>query len=158
MKHVFKDDGRYTVTVTATDNAGAATTATRDVTISNVAPSPKQVATVKVVAGARAETKLTATDPALEADPLTWVLVEGGGSIDTAGSYAWDTTEADVGTHVITARVADDDQGSAEAVFSVDVETPRQMDSGCGCTTGGEFGALGLLAAALLRRRRSTAV
>jgi MYXO-CTERM domain-containing protein len=117
--------------------------------------APAQVATVKVVAGTRAETTLTATDPALEADPLTWSLVEGGGSIDAAGSYAWDTTEADVGTHVITARVSDDDQGAADAVFTVEVEAP-QMATGCGCATGSELGALGLLAAALFRRRRST--
>lgn len=183
--HSYADDGSYTVTVTATDNAGATTTGTRSVTVSNVAPVPSQQPGLSTVFGTEVTAQLQATDRAGAADPLTWSLVDGGGEVSDAGVYRWTPTDADLGHHVITARVMDDEGGQADSVFEVDVTAPTEggtdggtdagtgsgggaggggggddgtvTGNGCGCSAGsGAFSLLWAAAfAAMIRRRRT---
>jgi hypothetical protein len=67
------DDGIYTVTLTITDQRGESGSATRDVTVDNVAPVADDQS-VSTPHGVPIVITLSATDPAGENDPLTYAI------------------------------------------------------------------------------------
>jgi large repetitive protein len=153
VTHVFPDDGRFSVTVTATDTQGATRQVVREVTVFNVAPTPAPQALLPATPGTRVTTTLSATDPAGAKDPLSWTLVQGPGALSADGQYTWEPRGDDVGRFSIEARVADDDTGAAVVRFEVQV-APSPTPVGCTCTsfTPGPFL---LVAVGLLLARRS---
>ena len=163
VTHTYADDGSYTVIVTVTDDSGAEVVGSRVVTIANVAPVPVPQDPLTTDAGVEVAAQLSATDRAGSADPLTWTLVEGPGTLTADGAYSWTPESADAGGHVITARVSDDEGGANDLTFSVEVIAPPS--DGCGCRTTGSRGApasglviLGAIALSLRRRQRRGAV
>src|SRR5690606_11669049 len=119
--HTFADNGTYHVTVTVTDNGGASVVGSREVTIRNVPPVPEAQDPLTTDAGSEVTAQLIATDRAGAADPLTWSLIDGPGTLTADGAYSWTPGHQDAGGHVVTARVSDDDGGTSDLVFSIDV-------------------------------------
>lgn len=173
VSHRYADDGVYTIVITATDSANESTTATWEARIRNLPPVPKAQDTLTVEEGSRAQATLEATDPAGDADPLVWQLVEGPGELTPNGVYSWLTAVGDAGTHSVRARVSDDDGGVAELVFDVVVtaassppgDTPNDPPpadttkptepGGCGgCASGGSAPGLLWLGALVFARLR----
>jgi hypothetical protein len=154
VTHVFPDDGRFSVTVTATDAQGASRQVVREVTVFNVAPTPAAQALLSATAGTRVMTTLSATDPAGARDPLSWTLLQGPGALSADGQYTWEPRADEVGRFSIVARVTDDDTGAAIVRFDVQVASPA-VPMGCTCTSisPGAF-VLALLALMFTRRRR----
>ncbi|HEX8701611.1 MAG TPA: Ig-like domain-containing protein, partial [Myxococcaceae bacterium] len=166
VTHTYADDGTYTAKVTVTDNAGAFVQAVREVQVSNLPPVPEQVASRTLQGGERVEIQLKATDAAGARDPLTWSLVEGPGTVSASGLFQWQSEPASQGDFVIRARVADDEEGTADVLFTLSVtptaEPPPDStpDSGCGCASGAQgtassFFLLLMLAVLTQRRARS---
>jgi chitodextrinase len=154
VTHLFPDDGRFTVTVLATDALGATRRVERDISVFNVSPTPATPPTLQVRAGERATTTLTANDPAGARDALTWTLLRGPGSLTSAGVYEWRTTATDAGRFSIEARVADDDEGAAVVRFDVDVLPSSSAPMGCACTSASGGVDLLLVVWAMRRWRR----
>jgi hypothetical protein len=157
VTHAFPDDGRFSVTVTATDALGASRQVVREVTVFNVAPTPAPQALLSATPGTRVTTTLSATDPAAAKDPLSWTLLQGPGSLSADGQYSWEPRADETGRFSIEARVADDDTGAAVVRFDIQVASqPTPM--GCTCTSvaPGPF-LLALLALVVRRRARPAA-
>lgn len=154
VTHVFPDDGRFSVTVTATDAQGASRQVVREVTVFNVAPTPAAQALLSVTPGTRVMTTLSATDPAGARDPLSWTLLQGPGALSANGQYTWEPRADEVGRFSIEARVTDDDTGAAIVRFDVQVVSPA-APMGCSCMSisPGPF-LLALVALVFTRRRR----
>jgi MYXO-CTERM domain-containing protein len=127
VTHTFADNGNYTVSVTVRDDDGGTSVESFTVAISNLPPVAAPVAAQTVEAGEPLSVTLSATDPAGAADPLTWTLVSGFGSLTSEGVFTWTPEPTADGPFTVTAQVADDDGGSAEVSFDVDVE-PRDGD------------------------------
>lgn len=137
LTHVFEDDGRFLVTVVATDALGAQRRVERDVSVFNVSPTPTPQAPLRVRPGDAVQLTLSATDPGGARDPLTWTLLSGPGALTPTGTFSWTPDPTDTGRFTVEARVADDDEGAAVLRFDVDVSAPSVGGAGCGCGTGG---------------------
>ena len=162
FEKVLPDDGTWQLQVSVSDTGGGVSaTQTVNLRVRNVAPTPVPVEDLEVQLGDTADVQLTAFDPGGEADPLTWTLLEGPGSLGAQGRYLFSPTSGDGGEHLVRVQVADDDGGEAELSFTVRVVSGRQAAIGCACsaTSSGGGGAgwlalLGLGALALGGRRR----
>ncbi len=75
-----------------------------------------------------------AEDPAGAADPLQFSLVGGpqGLTVTAGGLVSWMANAT--GSHVVTIRVEDDDDGAALQTWNIDVPGPLQVDAGAGYT------------------------
>jgi DNA/RNA endonuclease G (NUC1) len=123
--HVFADNGTFIVTVTAEDPAGATSTASLSVTVSNVAPTAAISAPSSVIEGSSFTISLTGVaDPSsTDLASLTYAFDCGDGlgfgtaSATTSASCA--TT--DDASRTVRARVSDKDGGASEYSATVTV-------------------------------------
>ncbi len=107
VSHTWADDGTYTVTFTATDDAGATVTSSQTVTVSNLNPTVQPLAAISALEGSAFALSVTASDVA--ADPLTydWDLGDGTTATGATPTHTW----TDDGTYTVSVTVADDDGG-----------------------------------------------
>ncbi len=162
VHRTFADDVVMRVSVVVEDSAGAQSERFfRDVEIRNVPPTPVEVGPLEVLRGESGALQLEATDPGGENDPLSWRLVDGPGTVEAAtGRYVVETSGLRRGVHAVTVEVSDDDGGTAQLGFAVNVTGGAAV--GCACVVSGEGGASGavvLLVALglMLRPRRARA-
>ncbi|HEV7993211.1 MAG TPA: DNA/RNA non-specific endonuclease, partial [Gemmatimonadaceae bacterium] len=135
--HTFADDGSYAVTVTATDPAGATSSATRTVVVANAPPAITAVSApaAPISVGAAAATTVSFTD-AGAADTHDAMIAWGDGqnstvSAGTATSASATHSYAAAGFYTVTVTVRDDDGASALTHASIIV-----YDAAAGRLTG----------------------
>ena len=129
FEHFAPDDGNYVVTVTATDDAGASTSVSRSIAVSNLPPvvtldpapgGAVEGRTVRLTGAA--EDPLNLVFPGLEGVTLSWTVAGPDGAevaSGTGGAIAFDPP--DDGDYTVTLTAADDDGGTATAVRTVSV-------------------------------------
>jgi PKD repeat protein len=117
------DDGTYVVTLTVTDDGGAAGTAEATVNVTNVAP----VATIGGAPATSPEgTAIALTGSAADAgaaDTLTyaWTVKKAGVELQSGSGAAFTFTPDDNGTYEVTLTVTDGDGGVATDVKTITV-------------------------------------
>ena len=125
--HVFADDGDYNVTVTVTDQLGAASSSAVVFSVSN--GPPVLLALVGGTTGVMGQSLSfvgSAQDPGGVRDTITWTWDWGEGLAPTVGvdenvaSHIW----AGSGTFAMTLTVADEDGGSFSQTVSVIISNP----------------------------------
>lgn len=121
--HVYADDGSYNVTVTVTDQTGAAGVSSFDVTVSNVAPVVGIGGSVNVVLGDVYTLYLNASDPG--ADTISqWDIDWGDGNAETVLGDPLQATHvySGQGAKTISATATDEDGTySATSTRAIDV-------------------------------------
>jgi hypothetical protein len=142
FSHVYADDGRFTVTMRVSDDAGGVGTARFVVTVSNLPPAIVAVdgPMAPLGLGAAADVKVTFTDRGV-LDTHTCTFDWDDGSTQTvaalgsggAGSCTAMHTYAAAGVYTVRLSVTDDDTGSARAAFEYVVI----YDPQAGFVTGG---------------------
>jgi PKD repeat protein len=135
----YADNGTYTITVTATDEDGTYT-ATRALTVNNVAPTLTIGGPSTRAEGATYTLTLASSDPG--ADTLTgWLIDWGDGTTSTAAGNATSIAKvyADNGTYVITATATDEDGTYASNSKTVTITNvaPTITVTGGGAATAG---------------------
>ncbi|MDF1589871.1 MAG: PKD domain-containing protein [Desulfobacterales bacterium] len=122
--HIYSNDGVYTVTLTITDDDGAAGSNTFTVTVNNVAPAA--VAGVDQYAGEGADISFSGsfTDPGDDAHTILWNFGDGANVIDTL--YPAHTYK-DNGVYTVTLTVIDDDDGVGSDTLTVTVNNVAPM-------------------------------
>ena len=129
----FADDGRYNVSVWASDDDGASQQASASVTVENVAPSLLAGYTpLPAREGEQYASVIPVFDPAGAADPLTYQLLAGPENIDldpVTGLLLWTPTydEYLASPTLLTIRVSDGDNGVLELNLSITVR-PKDED------------------------------
>lgn len=119
-------DGMYPTTFRVTDLAGAFAERTITITVTevNVAPTLDLIGSQSIAEGTLLTFTVTASDPDLPANSLTFSLDGGapaGASITSAGVFTWTPTEAQgPGSYSITVRVSDGTREDFKTI-SVDV-------------------------------------
>jgi uncharacterized repeat protein (TIGR01451 family) len=116
--HAYADNGSYTVSVTVTDDEGAADTGTLMVTVINVAPTVLAGADQTVDEGAVVSFSGGFTDPGADTHTIEWDFGDGAvdaGKLDPAHSYA------DDGQYTVTLTVKDDDGAEVSDTLTVTV-------------------------------------
>jgi probable HAF family extracellular repeat protein len=153
-KHVYADNGTYTLTLIVSDTRGGRDTATATVTIANVAPTilagsltgptaPVQIASGGVTVPITFEFK----DPAVLNDVYSAEVTCGNGVVVTAtnlpvsastrvGVYAGTCTYTSAGVYVVRAIISDEDGGTSTPAFFRYVVV---YDPAGGFTTGNGF-------------------
>ena len=120
VEHIFVDNGMYIVTLTVTDEDGASTLQTLDVSVANVAPT---IETLDAVGeGDNTGTALfsaTAFDPG--DDTLTYTWDFGDGSAPTEGQEVRHTY-ANEGVYAVTLTVTDEAGGIASQTLVANLE------------------------------------
>ncbi len=124
--HVYADDGTYEVTLTVTDSDGETTSRTASVAIDNVAPTITSFDFPTY--GEEGETfdfTASGTDPAGEADPLTFGYDFGDGSEPVSGIdlTAVSHTYLSSGNYTVTLTLSDDDGGVSTQTGTINVGT-----------------------------------
>jgi ELWxxDGT repeat protein len=129
LSHLYSDNGTYTITVAVTDDDGGGGSATLEVTVANVAPTPSiDVISATRLEGTQIDVTASATDPAGASDTLTYSyavfkdgsttpFATGGGVELTSFSF----TPDDNGSYEIVLTVSDEDGGSAQASQMISV-------------------------------------
>jgi len=117
------DNGRFTATLTVTNDLGIAAHKSRVIVVSNVAP---RIATFSVPTSVRVNTsatfKATATDPARAADKLTYAWVITGLNFKktlTGSTVHWTPTKA--GKFTVTLTIRDGDGGKVSRAAKIAV-------------------------------------
>jgi PKD repeat protein len=127
LSHTYRDNGKYTVTVTVKDDDGGVGADTLDVTVNNVAPTPSIVSvSTPRVEGTAVSVVGSATDPAGANDTLTyaWAVYKDGTTTAYAtggNSTGFTFTPNDNGSYRIELTVSDEDGGSATVSQSITV-------------------------------------
>ena len=117
VAHTFIDNGNYTVTLTVSDDDGAATTSTLDVTVNNVAPTILEIiGSTEVEEGESINYSATATDS--RNDTLTYSWDFGDGSEIQQGADVTHTF-TDNGNYTVALTVTDDDGAATTSTLSV---------------------------------------
>jgi PKD repeat protein len=125
--HSFADDASPTVTLTVTDDDGAAASAVRQVTVRNRAPSASfGYAPAEPMTGD--EVVLTSTSNDRDGTVLDrrWDL-DGDGAFDDATGAEVRTRFAEAGSRLIALQVVDDDGAASPAAF-VDIDVTGRPD------------------------------
>jgi hypothetical protein len=121
--HTYPDNGVYPVTVTVTDANSGSTSATFNVTVSNLDPTITAVTnTGPIYEGQSATIAIEATDPAGAADPLEYEFdCDNDGTFEVGPQPSSSTACSFTlpGTHHVPVRVSDGDGG--QALGSTDV-------------------------------------
>ena len=126
--HTYPDNGVFTVTVTVTedDGAGAAGSATFQVTVANLDPEIANVAADSPVdEGGSSTVTVTATDPAGANDPLSYEFDcddDGTYEISPQAANSHSCSFGDDGSFDVNVRVTDGDGGSDVASTTVVVQ------------------------------------
>ncbi|WP_227498670.1 PKD domain-containing protein [Synechococcus sp. PCC 7336] len=109
VEHIFKDDGTYTVTLTATNDAGLSTAQTLEIVVENVSPTITSFEAVD-----NGDNTATATFSAAAIDPgddtLTYTWDFGDGTAAVEGIAA-SHTYTEPGSYEVTLTVTDEDGG-----------------------------------------------
>ena len=138
VSHAYADDGTYTVQVEATDDDGGVGSASRDVTVTNVAPTIESltVPIEPVPVGTPITASATFSDPG-SGDEHTqqWSWGDGTTSDTSYGQGTVQTTHAytQPGLYTVELVVADDDAGTARRT----VQYVVVYDPSGGFATGG---------------------
>lgn len=103
----FPDDGTYTVTVTATDDAGAHSSLVEQIVVDNLPPAPVSVS-VPTAAEEGAPVQFSAVFSDVAADPLVYAWTFDGGVPELGGSV---TRTFSDGAVAVGLRVSDGDGG-----------------------------------------------
>ncbi len=116
--HVYADDGIYEVTLTITDNDGASTSSSINVTVNNAAPAIASLTgDTEVNEGAAANFSASATDPGDDELSYTWDFGDG----ETATGTDVTHTFTQNGVYTVTATVTDDNGASTNSTLEVTV-------------------------------------
>ena len=121
VQHVYAEDGRYTLVLTATDADGEAT-ATLDITVNNLPPTIVNVTAPPT--GREGEVlsfEVDATDPGGVNDPLTYRWTWGDGTPAVSGRAATHAY-ARGGTYTVQVTVTDDEDASASDTRTVVID------------------------------------
>ena len=118
--HVYADDGTYTVTVTVTDDDGAAGSDPLAVTVANVAPAVDAGDDQTVNQGDTVTFAGSFTDPGT-ADTHTFVWNFGDGSPPAPGTLTPSHVFGSAGTYIVSLTVFDDDGGTGADTLVVTV-------------------------------------
>jgi Bacterial Ig domain len=113
-------NGSHTLMATVKDSAGRTATATRTVTVSNVAATPLTVAITAPTASTVSGT-VTFTAAAAGGSGYTYGLAVDGTQVATTSSFSWNTTGVANGNHTLTATVTDASNRTATATKTVTV-------------------------------------
>ena len=136
VTYTYADDGVFTVTVTASDDAGATDTTSSSVTIANVDPTID--ALTGDVSGFEGQSLSwsTTTSDAGVADTLThsWDFGDGTTATGTSASHVY----VDEGQYVLTLTVTDDDGGSSSQSMTVTVANVAPVITTLSIPTGDE--------------------
>jgi hypothetical protein len=126
LSHLYNDSGVRTVTVAVTDRAGARTTDTAIVSVTNVAPTtnitgaPASVAEGAVVTLGNATTDASSVDQAAGFQ-FAWSVNKDGAAYTTGAGAGFQFTPNDNGTYVVTLRATDKDNGTGTATQTITV-------------------------------------
>ena len=125
IEHAYADDGRYTVTLTVTDPAGAVGTSTAEVTVTNAAPRARLGASAWVNEGSPIALSLVdAADPsrADAAAGFEYAFDCGDGYGAFGRAAAANCPTVDDGVRAVRAQLRDKDGAVAEYAASVTVD------------------------------------
>jgi PKD repeat protein len=128
--HAYADNGSYPVTLTVTDNHGAADSDTLTVTVNNVAPSAsidsvEQPTADFILPNDLLEFTGSFTDPGiLDTHTVEWDF--GDGTAGIVGTLMPSHAYSEPGTYTVTLTVTDDDGGTGTASVQVLVESPAE--------------------------------
>ena len=122
VSHTWADDGRFTVTVTVTDDDGGSDSQSTTQVVSNVAPTLTGDPATEAFQGALYSFTPGVSDPG-SADILTFDgAIPDGASLDaTTGRLSWTPTADQLGDHLLRLTVSDDDGGSDSLSWTVTV-------------------------------------
>ena len=123
VTHIFSDNGEYTVTLTVTDDDGAATASTIDITVNNVAPSIDSLnGDTNVNEGEVANFNAVVSDPGSDELTYNWDFGDGSESLSVTSEQLPVThTYTDNGEYTVTLTVTDDDGDSTTSTIDVTV-------------------------------------
>ncbi|WP_428938143.1 PKD domain-containing protein [Fontivita pretiosa] len=110
VKHLYADDGTYTISATASDEDGTYSANSKTLTVNNVAPTLTISGPNTTAEGSTYTLTLTRSDPG--ADTIRqWIINWGDGSTQTISGSPASVTHvfADNGSYSITASAADED-------------------------------------------------
>ncbi len=128
--HVFSNNGSYAVTLTVTDQEGAANSATSTITVLNVAPAVTSVSSTTFSAGSASSVRFSFVDANPKDAPFTITIDWGDNTPATrflslvlpAVPFGRTHTYAMSGDYTITIRVADRDGGIGVSTLRVSVQ------------------------------------
>ena len=117
--HLYADNGSYIVTLTATDDDGATTTASLTVAVNNVAPVVAAGVDQEVSEGQEVTFTGSFSDVGLaDTHSIAWDFGDGGTASETlAPTHVY----ADNGSYIVTLTVTDDEGASANDTLTVTV-------------------------------------
>jgi PKD repeat protein len=131
-QHSYDDPGTYDVTLTVTDEYGASTTATREVSVSNRAPTARinyyplapQTGETVTLSGARS------SDPDGEITRYKWTVTDAEGNRDSfnTSSERVTATLSNGGTYTVALTVVDNDGSMDEATQAIEVNGPPNVE------------------------------
>ena len=116
--HAYADNGSYTVSVTVTDDEGAADTGMLIVTVINAAPAVEAGENRETAEGVSISFSGGFTDPGADTHTIEWDFGDGevdAGKLDPTHSYA------DNGQYIVTLTVKDDDGAEVSDTLTVTV-------------------------------------
>ncbi len=121
--HTYYDGpASYTVALTVTDGGGGSATATRLITVANVAPAPTITAPDAATGGQSVTFNASANDPGIEVFVYQWDWGDGTDELTTADPVVTHTFQF-VGAYTVTLRVTDSNSDTGQADHSIDVTT-----------------------------------
>ena len=128
--HTFSNNGSYTVTLTVTDQRGAANIVSTVVTVRNVAPTVTSLTAVAAPAGTASSVRFSFTDPNPKDAPFTVTIDWGDGSPNTrflslvlpAVPFSRAHSYTAPGNYTVTVRVSDRDGETGLSTISLSVQ------------------------------------